>query len=118
MREKAFENRLKRYLAEHQHYYVKFFANRMTRIGVPDILACVGGTFVGIEVKAENGVLSDIQAYNRREIFRSGGFSVVVYPKHYALFCRMIDALGSGNLDEARKVEFEINTTGRSHDFA
>lgn len=111
-KEKAFENRLKRYLSEHHHYYVKFFANRMTQVGVPDILACVGGSFVGIEVKSENGVLSDIQSYNRRAIFNSNGFAIVVYPKHYVLFCNMIDALAGGNFDEARKIEFEINTSG------
>lgn len=41
MKEKAFENKIKNYLKSKGVYFVKFFANSYTRVGVPDLLACV-----------------------------------------------------------------------------
>lgn len=78
--EKNFENKIKTWLKENNCYFVKFFANRMTRTGVPDILASVNGYFVGIEVKAQNGRPSELQLYNVRKIRESGGFAYIVYP--------------------------------------
>lgn len=59
--EKTFENKVKAFLESVGAWHVKFFANRMTRVGVPDILACVNGYFVAIEVKAQNGKPSELQ---------------------------------------------------------
>lgn len=78
--EKLFENKIKKWLADHDCYYVKFFANSHTKIGVPDILASVNGYFVGLEVKASRGKPSDLQIYNIQKIRESGGFAWVVYP--------------------------------------
>lgn len=81
--EKTFENKIKAWLKANNCYFVKFFANRMTRTGVPDILASVNGYFVGIEVKAQNGRPSDLQYYNVRKIRESGGFAWIVYPSGF-----------------------------------
>lgn len=78
--EKTFENKIKAWLKDHGCYHVKFFANRMTKTGVPDILASVNGYFVGIEVKAQHGRPSELQYYNVRKIRESGGFAYIVYP--------------------------------------
>ena len=81
--EKAFETEIKRFLDSHKIWYVKYFANRNTKAGIPDILACVNGYFVGIEVKAQEGKPSALQMYNVRKIRESGGFAVVVYPSGF-----------------------------------
>lgn len=78
--EKNFENKIKDWLKAYGCYHVKFFANRMTKTGVPDILASVNGYFVGIEVKGPNGKPSELQYHNIREIRKSGGFAYIVYP--------------------------------------
>ena len=91
--EKAFENKIKKMLAENGAYFVKFFANSYTKSGVPDILACVNGYFVGIEVKAENGHPSDLQIYNVQKIRESGGFSFIVYPSGYDALKKFIENL-------------------------
>lgn len=78
--EKIFENKIKQWLKDHNCYHVKFFANSYTKRGVPDILACVNGYYVGIEVKAQNGKASDLQYYNIRQIRKAGGFAYIVYP--------------------------------------
>ena len=91
--EKSFENKIKNMLKSHNCYFVKFFANRMTKSGVPDILASVNGYFVGIEVKAQSGKPSDLQRYHVRKIRESGGFAFIVYPSGYDTLKEFIDGL-------------------------
>lgn len=80
MKEKAFENKIKEWLKNHNCYNVKFFANGYTKRGVPDILTCVNGWFIGIETKSDEGEPTKLQLYNIKKIRESGGFGWVVYP--------------------------------------
>ena len=77
MREKQIENTIKKYLASLGVWYIKHHANKFTKVGVPDILACWNGKFVAIEVKTPVGVLSELQKYNLKAISESGGISIV-----------------------------------------
>lgn len=88
--EKTFENKVKKFLDEQGAWYVKFFANSFTKTGVPDILACVNGYFVGIEIKAQNGKPSELQLHNIRKIRQAGGFAVVLYPSAFEEFKQFI----------------------------
>lgn len=65
----------------------------MTRKGIPDILACVNGHFVAIEVKASNGKPSDLQIYNVTKINEAGGVAVILYPEGFEDFKRLIERL-------------------------
>lgn len=94
--EKLFENKIKRMLRDNGAYFVKFFANSYTRSGVPDILACIGGYFVGIEVKAANGHPSELQLYNVNQIRKAGGFAFVLYPSGYDDFVTFVEDLKRG----------------------
>jgi len=94
--EKSFENKIKQWLKSNRCYHVKFFANRMTRVGVPDILASVNGHFVGIEVKAQNGSPSDLQIYNCEKIRESGGFAFIVYPSGWDKLQKFLESLKQG----------------------
>lgn len=91
--EKTFENKIKHMLKDNGAYFVKFFANGFTKTGVPDILTCINGYFVGIEVKAENGHPSELQLYNIEQIRNAGGFAFVVYPSGYKHLCKIIEGL-------------------------
>ena len=102
--EKNFENKIKSWLSDHNCYHVKFFANRMTKTGVPDILASVGGYFVGIEVKAQNGRPSELQLYNVRKIRESGGFAYVVYPSGWEKLKTILEDLRKGYFSEDDEV--------------
>ena len=84
--EKTFENKVKKFLESQGAWYVKFFANSYTKSGIPDILACINGYFVGIEVKAQNGKPSELQLYNVRKIREAGGFAMVLYPSGFNEF--------------------------------
>ena len=84
--EKTFENKIKKFLDEQGAWHVKFFANSFTKVGIPDILACINGYFVGIEVKAQNGKPSELQLYNIKKIREAGGFAIVLYPSAFNKF--------------------------------
>ena len=83
--EKTFQTKLKRYL-ETKSYVVKFNASGISKVGVPDLIVCYKGLFIGIELKAPNGKPSELQLYNLREIEKSGGISYLLYPKDFEKF--------------------------------
>lgn len=89
--EKNFENKIKKFLKDRGCWYVKYFANRNTRAGVPDILACVNGHFVAIEVKAENGKPTELQKWNVEQIKKSGGIALILYPADWERFAALIN---------------------------
>ena len=91
--EKNFENKIKKFLKENGCWHVKYFANRNTRAGVPDLLACVNGYFVAIEVKAENGKPSELQLWNVEQIRKAGGIAIVLYPDQFDQFKSLIEFL-------------------------
>ena len=107
--EKNFENKIKKYLESRGCWLVKYFANRMTKSGVPDILACVNGRFVGIEVKATNGHPSDLQLWNRDKIREAGGFAIIIYPEQFEDFKVLIDLLESNMIADACELQFEFD---------
>ena len=78
--EKAFEEKIKKHIEMIGGWQVKYFANRMTKKGIPDILACISGHFIAIEVKAQNGRSSELQVYQCNKIRMSGGLAHIVYP--------------------------------------
>lgn len=72
---------------------MKYFANRMTKIGVPDILACVNSYFLAIEVKAENGRPSELQKWNVEKIRDAGGIAIILYPNQFEEFKSLVVTL-------------------------
>lgn len=98
--EKNFENRIKQFLRERNCWYVKYWGGgEYTKAGVPDILACVNGRFVGIEVKAENGKPSKLQVRNLKKINEAGGFGILLYPHQFDIFKELIDRMIRKDVD-------------------
>ena len=91
--EKLFENKIKKYLKDNGCWYVKYFANGYTKSGIPDLLVCVNGYFVAIEVKAPKGKPSDLQLWNIEQINQSGGIGIILYPDQFDQFKEMVDFL-------------------------
>lgn len=91
--EKMFENKVKKYIKDSGGWQVKFFANQMTKKGIPDILACINGYFVGVEVKAQYGRPSELQLYNCRKIREAGGFAFILYPSGFDEFKSFVNDL-------------------------
>ena len=61
MSEKAFENKIKKFLKEKGCYFLKYNPEYFGIKGTPDLLICCNGYFLGIEVKRETGKPSKLQ---------------------------------------------------------
>lgn len=59
-------------------YYFYPVASGYMSIGVPDIVACIKGRFVGIECKAGSNQATPLQQKNLLDIVNNGGISVLV----------------------------------------
>lgn len=106
--EKTFENKVKAFIEQEGGWQVKFFANRMTKEGIPDILACINGQFVGIEVKAQNGKPSKLQIHTCKEINNAGGCAFILYPSGFNRFKWFIKALNDDEYDYLPFMPLEV----------
>lgn len=75
------------WLMEQGHFVFKVHGSALMMAGLPDLIACVDGRFIGIEVKMPGNKPSIRQLYVHRRIERSGGTIIVAY-----------------NLDDVKKV--------------
>lgn len=97
--EKNFENRVKNFLKEQGCYFFKYWGGgEFTKAGIPDIIGCVEGFFLGIEIKASNGKPSPLQVHNLRKIDESGGAGILLYPDEFELFKKFVSCLKAGDL--------------------
>jgi hypothetical protein len=65
-------------LKELDAYYFYPVASGYMRTGVPDIVACYRGRFLGIECKANGNRTTEIQDRNLVAIKKNGGIAVVI----------------------------------------
>ena len=65
-------------LKAHGAYYFTPVGSAFGQSGIPDIIACLNGRFIGIECKAGKNTLSALQAMNLANIFASGGVALVI----------------------------------------
>ena len=89
--EKQFENKVKAYLKSQGCWVLKTWSNGIQRSGVPDLLVCCNGYFLGIELKAENGKPTELQLYNMEQIRNAGGIGIVLYPHQFDEFKTFVE---------------------------
>lgn len=95
--EKNFETKIKAELHTKGAWRVKFFANAFTPSGIPDILACLNGHFLGIEVKGGTSYgLTELQKHNLKQIRDAGGLGICVYPSGWERFLQLLDDIQAG----------------------
>lgn len=100
--EKNFENKVKKFLEEQGCWFIKYWGGAAyTKSGIPDLLVCCNGFFLGVEIKAPKGKASELQFYNLKMIDEAGGFGILLYPDNFAVFQNMIDCLISENYENA-----------------
>lgn len=90
MREKSYENKIKKFIESVGGWWVKFHGNAFTRDGVPDLLCCVNGKFLAIEVKGDGGEPSELQLHEIEEIKKVGGVALVSYPDDFEELKKLI----------------------------
>lgn len=96
--EKNFENRVKDFLKKSGCWFVKYWGGgEFTKSGIPDILVCCHGYFIGLEVKSKTGKPSGLQIKNIRDIHQCGGFGILLYPQDFHRFRSLIGNLQAGD---------------------
>lgn len=59
-------------------YHFSPMQNGMGRAGIPDIIGCLDGQFIGIECKAGKGTTTALQERELTRIQNAGGYALVV----------------------------------------
>lgn len=99
--EKQFENKIKAFLDTLPNaWHFKHWAGPYSKVGVPDIIGCVNGRFVGIEVKASNGKPSVLQIRNIKLINDAGGYARIIYPEQFDELKDDLQKISRGDTDE------------------
>lgn len=76
--EGAVKEKVTKILKELNAYSCKPVTGGYGSSGVPDILACYQGRFIGIECKAKGNQPTALQIHNLAQIKRAGGIALVV----------------------------------------
>ena len=105
--EKAFENKVKGFLKQSGCWFVKTWSNGIQRSGIPDLLVCCNGRFVGVELKAPNGKPSELQMWNLLKIDDAGGFGWLLYPAKFEEFKQFILLLNQNLVSNAKSIYLE-----------
>lgn len=111
--EKRFENKVKHYLESKGIYgagtpkqkrilpvegwYTKIWGGGFQKAGIPDLICCINGKFVAVELKASNGKPSFLQELNLSLIEQGNGIGILLYPKDFENFKTCIESLINGN---------------------
>jgi len=91
MTEAQFQRQVIRFFQEQSIWFVKYWGGgRFTRAGIPDIICCVNGYFVAVELKTDKGRVSELQQYNIDRIRESGGVAIVLRPDGFEDFKKFI----------------------------
>lgn len=97
MSEKAVVNAIMAYLQELEGCFAwKEHGGMYGTAGLPDIICCYKGRFVGIEVKKPRGKLTKLQEITLRYIERAGGVAAKVSSMEEVI--ELLNALQGGGL--------------------
>lgn len=97
--EKQFENKIKKFLETlPKEWHFKHWAGQYSKAGIPDIIGCINGRFVGIEVKASNGKPSMLQIRNIKQINEAGGYARIIYPEQFDELKEDLSSISKGEI--------------------
>lgn len=79
MNETKIQKLVQAYIKSIGGYCFKVHGEIFMRAGIPDIIACIKGRFVGIETKDKGNTASELQLAHIRQIKKAGGIGFVAY---------------------------------------
>jgi hypothetical protein len=96
MLEKNFQKKVLNFLSRLPNtYYHKHQAGSIA--GIPDIIACINGLFIALELKAsKSNKPTDLQRYTLAKINHSKGFGLLVYPENFDEISKDLEKLSEG----------------------
>ena len=104
--EKSFEKKVEKYLksigvyqagfpsdkmeAEQIGWFTKIWGGGYQKSGIPDLILCVNGFFISVELKAPNGRPSELQKMNTARINQSNGIGIILKPDGFEQFKEIV----------------------------
>jgi len=79
MKEQTIQKEIIKYLESIGAYTIKTI--KTNRAGTPDIIACLNGRFIAIEVKRKGNKATPLQLAKIEQIRASGGIAFIAYSK-------------------------------------
>lgn len=77
MDESDIKTKIRKYLKD-EAYFIPYNPH-FGKSGVPDILGCMKGRFIAIEVKQPTGKLTKLQRHELQEIHENDGYAMIAY---------------------------------------
>lgn len=77
--EKKLQDKVVRYLRDRGIYYLNLYGDGRSGKGKPDIIACIKGKFVALELKVGANDMQADQVIHKRRIEKSGGLHYTPY---------------------------------------
>lgn len=96
--EKKVKMKVAAVLADEGVYFFMPPANGYGRAGIPDIIACINGLFLGIETKANGNKPTALQVRELESIRRNNGVAVVVDETNWEMLRPMIRKLKASTI--------------------
>lgn len=77
--ETKLQKSVQNYLKSIGAYEFKVHGSIYMRAGIPDIIACYKGYFIGIETKVGHNKMSEVQKIHKKEIEDANGIHILAY---------------------------------------
>ena len=77
--ETKLQKEVQRYLVSKGCYEFKVHGSAYMKAGIPDIICCYKGLFLGIETKVGKNKQSKLQVIHEKEIISAGGIYILAY---------------------------------------
>jgi len=78
-KEGSYQERVQTYITRRGGWVMKVHGSMIGVPGIPDLLCCYKGFFIGIEAKVGTNKPSEQQGIQMRKINRAGGFTIVIW---------------------------------------
>lgn len=85
--ETKIQRQVQEYLQSIGAYRFKVHGEIFMRAGIPDIICCLKGRFIGIETKDDGNTPSELQLAHGRQIKKAGGIFCVAYSVDDVIKC-------------------------------
>jgi len=93
--EKKVKDAVTKILKAYDAYYFYPATGGFGRSGVPDIVVCFRGQFIGIECKAGNNTTTALQDRELEKIDKAGGIAMVVNETNIERVREVLDAISN-----------------------
>lgn len=77
MKESALQKKIQKLIESYGGWVVKYHGSQYSKAGVPDLLACIHGRFLAIEVKLPGNKATKIQDAEIKRVREAGGTAFV-----------------------------------------